>query len=971
MLTGAMGVSVVGYYGAVCLGGFEGATVQAGPFGSIAVGYGSAYQLSDLQLFDRTRYFVRERYVEPGRIQPEAMFEAALDAVEREVDSVLLVREPGGRLLHVSVGAYTTTLMIDEIDSLDALRERLGQVAAVLQERLDADEVDLPAVEYALCNGMLSTLDPHSVLMPPDDAGDMNTENQGEFGGLGITITLRKGRLTVEYPLEDTPAYRAGLKAGDNIMRIEEESTINMSLDEAVSKLRGRVGEPVTIMVKRDIWDEARPFTIVRDLIRINPVEGEVLEGGIGYLRIKSFHANTSRDMDAVLSGFRRELGGAPQGLILDLRDNAGGFLTQAIEVSDRFIDNGVIVSTAGSDGRIDSERASASRTEPDYPIVVLVSAHSASASEIVAGALRNLDRAAVLGERTFGKGSVQHLYENADESQLKLTVAEYFTPGDHSIQSVGIPPDIELVPQVVYPGGEVDPETGEEDERMAFLLWRDRVTREADLDRHLQAHTLDIEPSTARIAYLRDIKADEQARRQERKDLSRDWEVQLAREVLLNAEGARRADVVAAAATVVGRRRDAEAATIAEAFDTLGVDWSPGVQPEQPSLEFRIDLGEDGKLTAGQEEDVTLELTNTGTEPVYQVMAVSASDNERLDGYEYFFGLIEPGQTRSWVQPVKLDHGFPDEVGQIVLDIRDGDGHSLGREALRIEVDGADVPSFAYRMVMFDDGSGESKGDGDGVPEPGEVVDLEIELTNVSAVDAVETFAKLRNRSGPSVDLEVGTLELGAPAAGETVSGRFTFAVRMEEPGKQLELELVLGDNELYDYGAVLRAGFYDYATTDEEIALPFAEGASRDAAMAELQQARVPPKLSITRRPELVVDDPWVVLSGQVEDDVGVQDVIVFHTWQDDPALSLEGDFHGGEAPQVLDAAVDAQLAGERKVYYRGGATGITVMPFSVEQELREGANTFVILAHDDQGLSLARAVSVYYAPAEPVAE
>ena len=520
MLTGAMGVSVVGYNMAVCRGGFEGATVQAGPFGGMGSVYGSSYQLADLQLFDRTRYFVRERYVEPGRVQPEAMFDAALDAVEREVDSVLLVREPGGRLLHVSVGGYTTTLMIDPIDSLDALRARLGQVAAVLQERLDGDTVDLPAVEYAMCNGMLSTLDPHSVLMAPDLSKDMNTENQGEFGGLGITITLRKGRLTVEYPLEDTPAYRAGLKAGDHIVRIEEESTINMSLDEAVSKLRGPVGAPVTIMVRRDMWDEDRPFSIVRDTIRINPVEGEVLEGGVGYLRIKSFHANTARDMDAVLAGFRRELGGAPKGLVLDLRDNAGGFLTQAIEVSDRFIDNGVIVSTVGSDGRNNSERATTSRTEPDYPIVVLVSAHSASASEIVAGALRNLDRAAVLGERTFGKGSVQHLYENADESQLKLTVAEYFTPGDHSIQSVGIPPDVELVPQVVYRGGEKDPVTGEEDERMVFLLWRDRVTREADLDRHLRAHTLDIEPSAARIAYLRDIKADEQARRQERRDL-------------------------------------------------------------------------------------------------------------------------------------------------------------------------------------------------------------------------------------------------------------------------------------------------------------------------------------------------------------------------------------------------------------------------------------------------------------------
>jgi carboxyl-terminal processing protease len=965
MLTGAMGVSIVGYHMAVCLGGFEGATVQAGPFGSFAAGLDSSYRLADLQLFDRTRYFVRERYVEPGRIQPEAMFDAALDAVEREVDSVLLVREPGGKLLHVSVGAYTTTLMLEPIDSLDALRASLGEVAEVLQERLDPELVDLPAVEYALCNGMLSTLDPHSVLMPPEPAEDMNTENQGEFGGLGITITLRKGRLTVEYPLEDTPAYRAGLKAGDHITRIEEESTINMTLDEAVSKLRGPVGEPVTIMLRRDLWDEDRPFTIVRDTIRINPVEGEVLEGGIGYVRIKSFHAKTTRDLDAVLAGFRRELGGAPQGLIIDLRDNAGGFLTQAIEVSDRFLDNGVIVSTVGSDGRRDSERASASRTEPDYPIVVLVSAHSASASEIVAGALRNLDRAAVLGERTFGKGSVQHLYENADLSQLKLTVAEYFTPGDHSIQSVGIPPDVELVPQVVYPGGSIDPITEEERERMAFLFWRDRVTREADLDRHLQAHQLDLEPSAARIAYLRDVEFDEQARRKEKRDLSRDWEVQLAREVLLSAEGSRRADVVAAAAGVVSRRRAGEEAAIQAAFGELGVDWSSGEQPPVPQLEVRLDLGEDGRLTAGEEEELRVEITNAGSEPVFQVMAVSASDNERLDGYEYFFGLIEPGQSRSWVQPVTLDHGYPDEVGQLVLDIRDGQGRSLGRERLRVEVDGSDIPSFAYQLQIHDDGSGKSRGDGDGIPEPGEVVDLAIELRNTSSVDAVETFAKLRNRSGPLLDLEVGTLELGAPAAGASVSGRFTFGVRAEAKVEPIELELVVGDNELYDYGAVLRAGFYDYATLDEELTIPLAEGEPRAAALTALAVPREPPSLSITRRPDAVVEDPFVVLSGQVEDDRGVQDVIIFHTWQDDPLLTLQGSFHGGEPPEALDAAPDVRLAGESKIYYRGGAHGITVMPFSVEQELHLGSNTFVILAHDDQGLSLARAVSVYYDP------
>jgi carboxyl-terminal processing protease len=960
MLSGAMGVSVVGYHLAVCLGGFEGATVQAHSFGIGQGGWMGGYELADLQLFDRTRYFIRERYVDPGRIQPEAMFDAALDAVEREVDSVLLVREPGGRLLHVSVGAFTTTLMVEPITDLDDLRGAVAQVAGVLQERLDPEQVDLPAVEYALCNGMLSTLDPHSVLMAPEPAADMNTENQGEFGGLGITITLRKGRLTVEYPLEDTPAYRAGLKAGDHIVRIEEESTINMSLDEAVSKLRGPVGKPVTIMVMRDLWEEPRPFTIVRDLIRINPVEGEVLEGGIGYVRIKGFHKNTARDLDAALAGFRRELGGAPSGLILDLRDNPGGFLTQAIEVADRFVDSGVIVSTVGSDGQRESERATSSRTEPDYPVVVLVSAHSASASEIVAGALRNLDRAAVLGERTFGKGSVQHLYDNADESQLKLTVAEYFTPGDHSIQSLGIPPDVRLIPQVVYPGGKVDPDNGEEDERMVFLLWRDRVTREADLDRHLQPHALEIEPSVASLSYLRDIKADEQARRQEHRDLSRDWEVQFAREVLLRAEGSRRADVVSAAAATVVHRRDAEAATLREAFATLGVDWSAGEQPAEPQLRVVLDLGEDGKLVAGQEEDLRLDITNTGSEPVHQVMAVSTSDNERLDGYEYFFGRIEPGETRSWVQPVKLDHGFPDEIDQVAFEIRDGQGAVLGRTAQRILVQGQQVPSFSYQLRIFDDGSGNSQGDGDGIPEPGERIDLAIELRNVSDVAALEAFAKLRNLSGPAVDLRMGTLELGAPGPGETVTGRFEFGIAEELEVDQLELELVVGDNELYDYGAVLRAGFYDYATIGQELLFPVGGDDGVAAVDPELHQ---PPSLTITRRPELLVEDPWVVLSGQVEDDRGVQDVIVFHTWQDDPELQQAG-LGAGDGPPILDPVQrSAMLAGEQKVYYRGGASGITVMPFSVEHQLRPGANTFVILAHDDQGISMARAVSVYY--------
>ncbi|MFH1467893.1 MAG: MXAN_5808 family serine peptidase [Pseudomonadota bacterium] len=969
MLSGATCVSLVGYHAAVCMGGFEGAAVRAGALLQGAT-TDPGYRLADLRLFDRTRYFVSERYVDPSREDPEAMFDAALDAVARQVDSVLFSREPGGRLLHMSVGSYTTTLVMAPIEDLDALRVAVSQVVGVLQERLDPSAMDLREVEYALCNGMLSTLDPHSVLMPPDDAQDMNSENQGEFGGLGITITLRKGRLTVEYPLEDTPAYRVGLKAGDHIVRIEEESTVNMGLEEAVSRLRGPVGKPVTIMVMRDMWSEPRPFTIVRDLIRINPVEGQVLEGGVGYLRIKAFHANVSRDMDAVLAGFRRDLGGPPVGLVLDLRDNPGGFLNQAVEVADRFLDSGVVVSTMGADGHRDIERASSAKTEPDYPVVVLTSAHSASASEIVAGALRNLDRAAVFGERSFGKGSVQHLYENTDDSELKLTVAEYYTPGDHSIQSIGIPPDVALIPYVVHPAGEDDPETGEPDERMVYLAWRERVTREAGLDRHLAAHSLQLESPAYSIAYLRDITADREARSKEHKDLARDWEIQFAREVLLSADGARRADVVAAAGAVVARRREAEEATIREAFTTLGVDWSAGPLPASPQLSVTLDLGPDGMLIAGQEEDITISATNQGSAPLYQVMAVSSSGNERLDGYESFFGRIDPGQTRSWVQPVKLDPGFPTETDEVAFALRDGQGHALGRSTHRAPVQGSDIPRFSYQLRLLDDGTGGGQGDGDGVLEVGETVDIAIEVTNLSEVGAANAFARLRNTAGPAFDLKAGTVELGALAAGATGSGHFTLALRSVPPAGEPSLELAVGDGEFYDYGAVLRAGFYDYPAMREELRLPVLSASAEPdpdaaAALAAMQTPRQPPELKITRRPDGLVNDRLAVISGQVTDDAGVKDVIVYHTWQEDPLSSCDD----GERPQATDDACSARLPGEKKIFFRGGAPGVTAVPFTVEQELHEGPNTFVFLAHDDQGLSLARSVTVIYRPGQAV--
>jgi carboxyl-terminal processing protease len=940
LLAAAMVISLVIYH---VISGASTTRATAHPSADVAdeadQALGAAYELGSLRLLDRTRYYVAEKYVDPDRIHPAEMFGAALDAVERSVNSVLLQYEDGGSFVHVSVGAFTTTLQIASLSTLDDLGRELRRVASVIGDRLEDDTVKPAYIEYAMVNGMLSTLDPHSVLLEPEASREMEVENQGEFGGLGITIRLIKGRLTVEYPLEDTPAYRVGLQPDDHIVRIEDESTINMSIDEAVSKLRGPVGEPVTILVDRDIFDEPQPFTIVRDRIKINPVEGEVLEGGIGYVRIKTFHANTAQDLDAVLAAFRREIGGVPRGVILDLRSNPGGFLNQAVAVANRFVDRGVLVATVAADGARDHEKAQSRGTEPDYPLVVLTNASSASASEIVAGAVKNLDRGVIVGERTFGKGSVQHLYTNADESRLKLTVAHYLTSGDRSIQSLGIPPDIALVPLIVSEGkGESDDDASRK-QPLVSLLWRDRMTREADLDHHLgRVRDADQEPVYS-VDYL--YAPDEVSRRRERADLSKDWEVQFARDVLMASPGARRPDILGAIGNVVKSHAQEQADKIAHAFGALDIDWSVGPVPENPSLALTMEIDGSDALVAGKEQDVIVTVSNDGNETLHQVFVVSESDNEWLDGGEYFFGRIEPGAKRSWSRSIKLAPGYPTESFPVKFKIRDAKGMDFGTVTQLVKAEGKVVPQLRYSLEVVDDGSGKSEGDGDGKADANETIEVQVTVENISSVSAQKVFAKIRNRSGHAIDLQVGTVDLGALDPNEQAIGRFRFGVRsldaFDPDGEKptgLPLEFQLGDDELFDYAAVFRAGFRDYVALVEDVMVPVdRDGLSPDVPveMALLVQPGQAPEIEITRKPDLLVGQGSIVLSGIARDDVAVMDVIVYH--------------------------------GEDKVYYRGGDGSVGSIPFSVDRKLEPGLNTFVVLVRDDRGLGVARSVSVYY--------
>lgn len=302
---------------------------------------------------------------------------------------------------------------------------------------------------YGAIKGMIRNLDPHSSFMTKEEYSEFMLETKGSFTGIGIEITIKDNILTVVSPIEDTPAYKAGIKAGDKIFKVENEPTKDMTMLEAVKKIRGPKGTKVNLTILREGSDKPLEFSITRDVIPLKSVRHNLLSPDIAYIRISNFQSKTAEDLSSVIKKLKKER--KIKGLILDLRNNPGGLLSQAIEVSDIFLDSGIIVSTKGRNNAHNiTASAHENSTKIDYTIIVLVNGGSASAAEIVSGALQDNKKALILGTRTFGKGSVQTILPLSDGSGLRLTTARYYTPSGKSIQSSGITPDIEIafIPQ-------------------------------------------------------------------------------------------------------------------------------------------------------------------------------------------------------------------------------------------------------------------------------------------------------------------------------------------------------------------------------------------------------------------------------------------------------------------------------------------------------------------------------------------
>jgi len=351
-----------------------------------------------------------------------------------------------------------------ETSRLEALAKFTKVISIV--EQYNVDEVSIEELMDKALEGMMSNLDAHSNYLKTKDFKNLKVQTDGEFGGLGITVGIKDGALTVIAPIEGTPADKAGLKSGDIILKIDDESTLNMTIDEAVSIMRGKVGDPIDVTIVRE--GEAKPLKIhiIRGIITIESVYAKSIGEDIQYIRVTSFDKKVVKDVSDAI----KKRKSTTKGIILDLRNNPGGLLTQAVGLVDIFVDSGKIVSQKGRhESDAETYSAKSSNTLTTVPLVILVNGGSASASEIVSGALQDHKRGIVVGQNTFGKGSVQVILPITEDEAIKLTIARYYLPSGRTIQAVGVKPDIEVLP------GEVKTRTNE------FAL------KEADLKKHLE----------------------------------------------------------------------------------------------------------------------------------------------------------------------------------------------------------------------------------------------------------------------------------------------------------------------------------------------------------------------------------------------------------------------------------------------------------------------------------------------------
>jgi carboxyl-terminal processing protease len=411
--------------------------------GLTATGHPRETNAARPEVFAEVARVVESSFWDVTKLKPQALFKGAVDGVDEEV------RRQGGSIgykgerMVVSLNGHTKSTDLAAMASLAEMVQAFIDIHGFLlqHQRLNGNPTNW---EYRAIEGMVKSLDQNSAFMPPHEFREMQEETRGSFGGIGIRIGVEDGHVVIVEPMDGTPAAKAGLKHGDHIVKIDGQPTQGLTLQDAVRRMRGPVGSRVVLSILRRGLVEPDDVSLTRAKIELKTVEGELLDGSIGYLKVRGFHETTLQELEKSLNRLTQQ---KMAGMILDLRNNPGGLLSQSVKVCNLFVDEGrIVVSTEGRMRNQNSRfMANGGGQYRQYPLIVLINAGSASGSEIVAGALQDLQKATIIGTKSYGKGSVQTIFPLQDGSGLRLTTAHYFTPGGRNIDHVGIAPDLEL----------------------------------------------------------------------------------------------------------------------------------------------------------------------------------------------------------------------------------------------------------------------------------------------------------------------------------------------------------------------------------------------------------------------------------------------------------------------------------------------------------------------------------------------
>ena len=812
-------------------------------------------------------------------------------------------------------------------------------------------EKPLNDIRYSAANNYLSGIDPHTLVFTPQRYEQFAVQIQGEIFGVGMMVgTDDTGKLQVKQVLKNTPAQKAGFKRDDIISKINDESTVNMTVQEAVQKIRGKRNTEITLTVKRKGGKDNKEIETIaipvkRDRVEIKSVESKLLKdwnlegkgpwkGGVGYVHATNFDRNTYKSLRSNLNQLRKDNGDKPlAGLILDLRGNSGGLLSQAISMTDTFLSSGDVVAQAYKDKEPVYRTAKAANTEPAYPLILLADEASASAAEIVIGALQKNNRAIVIGTRTFGKGSVQQLQRLPNGSQLKITVSEYLLPGKISIQETGVVPDILAEPAVIK-------------DDFKDLFPNESIMTERDYESHLVSKYKVEEKPGFSLKYLageaEEEEEGEEATESERfitGDLrpERDPLVQMALKILESAN-----KPFDPGAVLEEKKKSFQNLSavfynkIVEKLDGFGIDWTPpppdSEAPGEPRLAVQIEHEFKSEPSSDKEDPVPVNtlvvkatVTNQGKSAVYRLKGISQSDYPLMREREFLFGKIEPGKKASRQVKIRLPY-FPRAQSNLFsLDLSASSQKIDSAATAVIEIKGRQRPAFSYKASLTATAGKKLVRLGEDTP-----ANLRLRITYSGKGTAHKGIAVLRNKSGKRIFLQKGRVEFLELKAGKSTDIQFDFKTVIDEDAKKnaddYEFELTIYD--AYSSGVLKQSVSISHPGEDGKDFPNGREFSAPGIRLSLLEQE--------SRKPVLVTSNPEVELKATVSSDSDE-----FSSWATNQSLS--------QRYKTPDKIFFARSRGKKS------------LNFPTRVQLREGLNLVSVYAKSPEGIESYRSVVI----------